>query len=162
MYEPTNKENDVQTYSNGRIPRVKTYNQVWTGLFVILIGAVLLMRQSGIDFPFWFFSWPMALIALGILGAIKHNFRPGGWYVLLAVGGVFLADRLIPGMSIQSFAWPCFIIVAGLWMILKPKTHHKHFDRRRERNSAKEWRSDSKKEIYAGNERYKSFDDSSD
>jgi len=162
MYEQTNSEKEVQAYPDGKFAKTKTYNQVWTGLFIILIGAVLLMRQGGVDFPYWFFSWPVLLIALGILGAIKHNFRPGGWYALLAVGGVFLADRLMPGSSIKNFAWPCLIIAAGLWMVLKPKTHHKQFGRRRTRNQANDWQTGFGQGFNTGGQTEQTFSDDSD
>jgi predicted membrane protein len=120
------------------------------------------MRQGGIDFPSWLFTWPVLLIALGLLGAIKHNFRPGGWYVLLAVGGIFLADRLIPGTSIRNFAWPCFIIAAGLWMIVKPKNYQKHFRSRRKRNRADEWYGNALPDSNAGAQSHSATADDSD
>lgn len=142
MYDQTDREKEIQTQVAGRASRGRTYNQVLLGIFIVIIGAVFLMRQTGVDFPFWFFTWPVLLIALGLLGAIKHNFRPGGHYALLVVGGVFLADRLIPGTSIRNFAFPILIMVVGIWLIIKPKTHHKRFGQWRNRDRMNEWRSD--------------------
>ena len=162
MYEQTDKEKEIQAYPDGNQPRARSYNHILTGLFIIAIGAVLLMRQSGVDFPFWFFSWPVALIALGILGAIKNNFRPGGWVALLAVGGIFLADRLIPGTSIQNFAWPLLIMVVGFWMIVKPKTHHRHFGRWREKHRGNDWRNNQGNFNTIDDQSNRAFSDSSD
>jgi predicted membrane protein len=120
--------------------RSKPRNHIWAGLFILGIGAVLLLRQSGVDFPFWFFTWPMILIAIGILGGIKHRFRPGGWLIVLAVGGIFLAEYIIPGISIQQIAWPLLIMAVGFWIIVRPRTHHRNFGkctgRRRQQNDA--------------------------
>jgi hypothetical protein len=57
-------------------------NHVWAGLFVLCIGAVLLLKQTGVQFPFWLFTWPVLIISLGILNGIKQDFRPGPWMLL--------------------------------------------------------------------------------
>lgn len=123
--------NDIQQQSSNTPDNEigKSRNHIWAGLFVLAIGAALLLRQSGFDMPAWLFTWPMILIAVGILSAIKHRFRPGGWIFMLAVGAIFLADSLTPGRSIQQFAWPLFIIALGFWIMLRPKTHRRHFGR---------------------------------
>src|SRR6202008_968517 len=41
-------------------------NRGFGGLFLLLVGIVLLMRESGVYFPDWFFTWPMILIVLGV------------------------------------------------------------------------------------------------
>ena len=134
MSEQINKE--IESYAERNRHRFRN-NNIWTGLFILGVGAVLLMRQSGVEFPYWFFTWPVLLIAIGVFGAIKNNFHPGGWMALLAVGGIFLADQLIPGRSIQHYAWPILLMAVGFWIIVKPKTHHKHFGQWRERHKSK-------------------------
>ncbi len=131
-------ENKIETYT-GKGQRNNKSHHILTGLFILGIGAVLLLRQSGVDFPFWFFTWPVLLIGIGILGGTKTGFRPGSWMIILAVGGIFLADRLIPGVSIQNFAWPLLIMAVGLWIIVKPKTHHRQFGQWRDRNRGGRW-----------------------
>ena len=115
----------------------KLRNNVWAGLFLLGIGTVLLLRQAGLNFPFWLFTWPMILVALGILGGIKNRFRPGGWLIILAVGGVFLAEYIFPDISVRQIAWPLLIMAVGFWIIVRPKTHHRHFGRcmRRQREA---------------------------
>jgi predicted membrane protein len=129
MNEDLDKAKQIETYDDPR-RRIGRRQHILTGLFVLAIGAVLLMRQTGVDFPFWFFTWPVLLIAVGVVGGLKNGFRPGGWLIVLAVGGIFLADQLIPGVDIKKFAWPLLIMAVGLWIIVKPKTHHRHFGRR--------------------------------
>jgi predicted membrane protein len=138
MNEQSDKDKELESLEQGR-PRFRN-NNIWTGLFILCVGAVLLMRQSGVEFPFWFFTWPVLLIAIGVFGAIRNNFRPGGWMAILAVGGIFLADHLIPGRSIQHYAWPVLLMAVGLWIIVKPKTHrHQRFSQWREKHR-QEWR----------------------
>lgn len=111
----------------------KNRNHIWAGLFILAVGGVLLARQAGFDLPAWLFTWPMILIAIGLLSAIKHRFRPGGWIFMLAVGGIFLADSLNPGRSIQQIAWPLFIMVLGFWIIVRPKPQRHQFGKFRGR-----------------------------
>ena len=91
------------------------------GLILVGIGAALLLRNTGFPLPYWLFSWPMILILVGIYSGVKHNFRNSGWMVMIAVGGFFLVDRIIPGLSLAPYFWPVLIIGLGLIFILKPK-----------------------------------------
>ena len=127
----------------GGNPRMRNTGKILTGLFIVGIGIVLLLRQSGMNVPFWLFTWPCILIGVGILGGIKNSFRPGGWLIVLIVGCVFLADRLNPGMSIQHYAWPVLLIAMGFWIMVKPKTHHRHFGRWQERRRRERWGDDT-------------------
>jgi predicted membrane protein len=110
----------VDTHYNFRRERK---NHLVAGLFVLGVGLVFLLKQSGVLFPFWFFTWPVFLIAFGLLKGIKDGLRPGGWLFIVAVGGIFLADRLIPDSNIQRFAWPLIIMAVGVWIMVKPKSH---------------------------------------
>ena len=132
MNEQPDKNKEIQPYDDRPRPRFRN-NQIWTGLFILIIGAIFLMRQTGVDFPYWFFTWPVLLIGIGILGAIKNNFHPGGWMAVLIIGAVFLADRLMPGTPIQQYAWPLLIMAVGIWIIVRPKTQRPGMGHCRER-----------------------------
>ncbi len=93
------------------------------GLFIVVIGAIFLARQMGVEFPHWFFSWKMILIAVGLFVGFRHKFRDWGWIVPVIVGLVFLADEFVEGVSFGHLIWPVAIIAAGLFMIFKPKRH---------------------------------------
>lgn len=126
MKDQTDKDKEIELYNGENRPRFIN-NNIWTGLFILGVGAVLLLHKTGVEFPRWFFTWPVLLIAIGVFGAIKNNFRAGSWIALVAVGGIFLADRLNPGMSIQQYAWPLLIMAVGFWIIVKPKTQQHRF-----------------------------------
>src|SRR5688500_14818877 len=102
MNEQVDKDMNTATTDDSRFRR----HRVLSGLFILAIGVVWLMRESGVQFPGWFFTWPVLLIAIGILGAIKSHFRPGGWIAILVVGGVFFIDHIYPGTSFKHYAWP--------------------------------------------------------
>lgn len=123
MNELSNTHNKDLPEGEEQVIRRRNKSHVWAGLFILLIGGVLLLRQAGFDLPYWLFTWPMILITVGVLSGIKHRFRPGGWIVMLAIGGIFLSDNMIPGQSIQRIAWPLLIMAVGVWVIFRPKTY---------------------------------------
>src|SRR5579875_2902543 len=84
-----------QQYERKRIRKGRSH--VWTGLFIIAVGAALFLKASGIFFPRWFFTWPVLLIAFGFFAGIRDGFRHIGWLIPVAIGGIFLADEVMPG-----------------------------------------------------------------
>jgi hypothetical protein len=110
--------NDVST--RGRRDR----SRLVLGIFLILLGAVLLAANLGYALPVgWWQYFPVPFIALGLWGIIapnRHLDRSGGVW-LLAIGiycltGIF--DLLNLGWS---GAWPIFVIAAGASFML-----HRH------------------------------------
>ncbi len=90
---------------------------VLAGLFLLLVGIAAILRQTIFDFPSWVLSWPMILIAVGIFVGLKHGFRGPGWIILIGLGCIFLADKVVPGVDLKPFIWPFVIISIGLFMI---------------------------------------------
>jgi predicted membrane protein len=101
--------------------------KVLGGIILVAVGAVLLARQLGFEFPAWLFTWPVMLIVIGLYIGARHLFRNPGWIVLVTIGGIFLIDRLYADINIATFFWPLFIIAAGILMIFKP--HRKTWNR---------------------------------
>ena len=93
---------------------------IYTGIFILLIGVVALLRTTVEGFPDWVFSWQMLLIAFGVFIGLRHNFRGGAWLVLLLVGGIFLMRDIYPQFSFNRI-WPVVLIVLGLFIILRPR-----------------------------------------
>lgn len=90
------------------------------GLFFILAGLLIIARKSGMDIPRWIFSWEVLLIAIGLVIGIKHNFRQGGWMIVMLVGLVFLLDDIFPLSSFRPYFFPAVFVIIGLYMIFKP------------------------------------------
>lgn len=99
----------------------RTNNRVFTGIFLIIGGLLLLAYKMGYPIPGWIFSWQMLLIAIGILVGIKHRFQNFGWLILIAIGSFFLIDQELADASFHQYFWPAFLIVAGIIFVLKPK-----------------------------------------
>jgi hypothetical protein len=113
--------------------------RVWAGLFLLLIGGILLLDQMGFPLPDWLFNWHVLLIAVGIFIGLRHNFRGGGWLILIAVGSVYLAQDYYPDIHIHRFIWPGILICVGLMIILRPGRHHYRHEWRAHRH---EWRAE--------------------
>jgi predicted membrane protein len=105
-----------------------TRGHIWAGLFLLVIGGVLLARALGVSFPYWLFTWPVILIAFGLFIGLRHSFRGPAWLILILVGGAFLADEAFPGISLRSYILPFLIIAFGIMFILRPwrSCQHRH------------------------------------
>jgi predicted membrane protein len=121
----------METQSNRNLEPVKNdggFNRgrAIGGLIIVVVGLVLLAKQVGVDFPYWFFSWPMLLIAIGLYIGFRHSFRNPGWMIPTGIGVLFLVDDIVPEVEIKQFIWPIIIIGIGLFMIFRPR--RRNFD----------------------------------
>ncbi len=90
---------------------------IYLGLFLLIVGGLLFADRAGVRFPFWFFSWPMLLIGIGILSGLKHNFKGGPWLILLGIGGIFLADKISDDLFLRPYFWPIIFIAGGIFIM---------------------------------------------
>ncbi len=96
--------------------------RIVAGLILLGVGGVLLLRAMQFTlFPGWLFTWPMILILVGVYSGFKHNFRNNTWIILLAIGGFFLVNQMIPGLRLEPYFWPLLIMGAGVVFILRPR-----------------------------------------
>lgn len=98
------------------------------GLLVVIAGSLFLAKELGASIPHWVFTWKMFLIALGLLIAVKHNFRGFAWLALMLIGGAFLLGDIMPALAIKPLIWPVVIILFGLFLMFKPR-RHRHWHR---------------------------------
>jgi hypothetical protein len=101
--------------------RINEGNNVWTGLILLTIGAVFLLRKLDLPIADWLFGWETIVIVIGVISGVRHQFRGFFWFFMILIGSVSLLDEMIPGMHIRNFAWPVIFIIAGLYFILRPK-----------------------------------------
>lgn len=94
---------------------------IWTGVLILVIGIVGLLKVMLIPMPYWVFTWPMILIAVGAFIGVRHNFRGITWFLLMLIGGIFLLDRIYPDMDMRRYTWPMVLIIVGLFFILRPR-----------------------------------------
>lgn len=104
----------------------KRNRNVLKGTIVVIIGAILLASQLGVEFPVWFLTWQMLLIAIGIYNGVNKGFRNSGWIIAVSIGLLFLAKDYMEGFS-GYYVWPVVIIIIGLSMILNSRRKHTHY-----------------------------------
>lgn len=109
------------------------------GIILVGVGALLLVRQAGVIFPEWLFTWKALLIVIGLFIGIKHNFRRPSWFILMLIGGAFIVGDYYPEMRIGHLFWPVIIIIAGLAMIFKPRRKPEYYRERWERKWRHKW-----------------------
>ena len=95
--------------------------RIWVGVFLLVVGGLLLARASGVVFPAWFFTWPMLLIGFGLLSGIRHRFANVGWIIPVLIGTFFLLDDFMPDLRLKPYIWPMAIILVGLVFIFRPQ-----------------------------------------
>ena len=120
---------------------------LWAGLFLLLVGGVLLLDQLGFPLPDYLFNWHVLLIAIGLFLGLRHNFRGGAWLILIAVGAVYMLQDYYPNIELHRFIWPGVLILAGLMFILRPRRHfrdHWHHEWKEDwkQNWKQQWRDD--------------------
>ncbi len=97
--------------------------RVLGGAFIIIIGILFFLRQAGIAvFPYWLFTWPMILIIAGLFVGIRHNFRGGGWLVMIIIGTFFLLDDVLDMYSLHQYLVPAILVAVGIMIILRPRS----------------------------------------
>jgi hypothetical protein len=88
------------------------------GLTLVGIGALFLLDNLHIvHVSTWFAYWPVILIAVGLVKLVDSTHTGGhiAGGVLMAVGGVFLADNL--GYLRIDQMWPLILIAIGLFLL---------------------------------------------
>ncbi len=99
----------------------KTYGNVLAGLLLLVVGGVLLLRQTDYPLPAWLFKWPMVVITAGLFIGAANRFRDLGWLFIVGVGAFFLTGYIWPEVDLGNFILPAIIIVVGLIMIFRPR-----------------------------------------
>lgn len=102
------------------------------GLLIIAAGVLILLRNLDFPFPEFLFTWPMIVILVGFVIAVREGFRPGGWLAVMAVGVFFLAMKMFPQFHLSTFFWPVILVAVGLSFV----TGYSRMPGRKERLSA--------------------------
>lgn len=105
----------------------RSHGRILTGLFLLAIGSVLFLRQTGFPMPDWLFTWPALLIVAGLFIGLKHGFRGAAWIIMVVIGSMNLFDTIEPDYSFQQYTIPVLLLALGLFLILRP--HRKNYRR---------------------------------
>jgi predicted membrane protein len=113
-------------------------NKIWTGLFLIVVGLLLLAHKMNAGLPDYIFSWPMLAIAIGFLIGLQHKFRTFIWIIPVVWGVFALVDQLNPQLNLHDYTAPLILILIGLFFIMR-RSRYPGFAQRREQWH-KNWR----------------------
>ncbi|MDP2414773.1 LiaI-LiaF-like domain-containing protein [Daejeonella sp.] len=99
------------------------------GLVLLGLGFILLLRTLDIFFiPSWIFSWPVFLILIGVFIGSRQGYDRPSAFMPIAIGALFLSNKIIPGMELSRFFWPFLIIGLGTWLVFGRKKGFKAED----------------------------------
>jgi predicted membrane protein len=125
------EQNEIEGQRMNRSPRI------WSGLFLLGAGFLLLAYKMGAPIPAWIFTWPVLLIVIGLFTGVKSRFHNPGSFIMILVGAIFLADQSIPGIDFHNYIVPAILIGIGLVFLLRPRgsscSRHQRWDRRNAR-----------------------------
>ena len=96
-------------------------NEKWIGLTILGVGVLILLRNLNLPIPTVFFSWPMILIAIGLVVALKDNFKGNSWIILMGLGAFFLFIKTHPEWNLRIFIAPAILIAIGLSFLFRRK-----------------------------------------
>lgn len=115
--------NDMNKGENSRGRIHSNSGRVMGGMVLLVIGLAFFAREAGVNLPYWLFSWPMILVAIGLYIGGRQSFRPGGWLAPFVVGLVFLADNIFDEFDrdVSHYLIPTSLVLFGLYMIFKPR-----------------------------------------
>lgn len=108
-----------------QIKRIRR-SRMWGGFFILLVGVLLLAYKMGAPIPGWLFTWPVLLMAVGLLVTIKSGLRNPGGFIMILIGAVFFAGQSIPGIDLRNYIVPIVLMVIGVSIMLKPRSCQKH------------------------------------
>lgn len=97
------------------------------GIVIILIGIIILLNKIPFTagfFPFWFFSWPMLLVGIGIFSGVRSGFRGPSWIIVTLLGCYFLLHyNNFISVNLKPYLFPIGVIVAGIFMLTNRKNN---------------------------------------
>lgn len=101
-----------------------TMKKVVLGLTLALAGALLLGFNFGylpIEYKDIIFSWPMILVALGVINlSSRDNLFLG--VILLAIGSFFLIPKILMiDINFRQVGLPILLIAIGIWVAFRKK-----------------------------------------
>jgi predicted membrane protein len=121
MTEFENRWEERKKRWESKIQRHQRHGHIWTGVIILIVGIAALLKAMMLPLPYWIFTWPMLLIIIGFFSGVKCGFRGPTWFILMLIGGAFLAGYIIPDLEARKYIWPSAIILVGLAFILRPR-----------------------------------------
>ncbi|MEB2781042.1 DUF5668 domain-containing protein [Algoriphagus sp. C2-6-M1] len=92
------------------------------GFIILAVGVLILLRKLDVFYPDWLLSWPMILIAIGVITLVKHEFKSFFGVMMLGLGAYFLLEREFNfNFGLQRFIFPIALIAVGIYLITQKR-----------------------------------------
>ena len=119
--ETINDYKDDNRHPSGRERSHLTNNKVIIGVILVLAGLFLVIRNTGF-FPDFIdhviFSWPMLLVAIGLVLTLGATEKTAG-IIVMAVGGFFMIPLIFrETFHMYNMFWPSIFIIIGIIFIV--------------------------------------------
>lgn len=104
-------------------------SDITAGIIILIVGSVLLLKALGFWFPAWFTTWPMILIAVGIVILVKNKFQTGFGAFMILFGGFWLIQVNFGfPYNLRPYLIPGGLILLGLYLIAKRRSDNQRFN----------------------------------
>ena len=104
----------------------RSNGRVFAGVLLIAAGSLLLAYKLGAPVPRWLITWPVGLIALGLVISITHKFRSAPGVILILIGTFNLIAEHMPDLHLRNYSLPIIIILIGVSFMFRPKKARRH------------------------------------
>lgn len=97
-----------------------TSNRPIIGIILVLIGLFLVLRNTGflpVPMAHILFSWPMLLIAIGLIITLGSAGSKTSGVIVMAVGAFFLIPHIFRDAFDVDMFWPSIFIIIGIIFI---------------------------------------------
>jgi predicted membrane protein len=106
-----------------------TSNRALIGVILVIAGLFLVIRNTGF-FPDFIdnviFSWPMLLVAIGLVMTLGATEKTAG-IIVMAVGGFFMIPLIFrETFHMYNMFWPSIFIIIGVIFIASRGKHWTH------------------------------------
>ncbi len=107
----------------------KRNKSIYTGIAILIVGLIWMLRKMGVYMPYWLLSWETLLIGIGLFIGLDSKFKNPTSYILMTIGGVFLIDDIfgIP-FRVMDYFWPLLVIIIGLVIIFQSRLRSKRME----------------------------------
>lgn len=108
------------------------------GFIILGVGVLILLRKLDVFYPDWLLSWPMILIAVGVISLVKHEFKTFFGALMLGLGVFFLLQQEFDfDFGLQRFVFPIALILVGIYLITKKRKEQQILNDIQERLASK-------------------------
>ena len=121
FYDNFEEKKIMETLNN-----IKSKRYFVLGVLFVAIGILSTIQNFGLYMPHWLISWHSILLAAGLLVGYRKDWKPGGWIIMVFIGGLFTLESMI-SFAVEDYIPALILMGLGAYLLLKP-AKEKRFD----------------------------------